>query len=641
MQIITVAPIIRGVPQSALTYFSKEAIATGMVVLVPIRTREVPAIVLGSESVSNAKTSLKNSEYAVRKISQTKPRRIWLPTFLSAVEATATFSAKKLGETLLSLTPQTILEASLDGTLAEPSAAEGGTKFEASAIQGNTETRLETYRLFVREAFARKESVFICAPTEDDVARIAKKLEHGIESYTFAFHGGVSKKKILEKWKTVTEEKHPVLVVATPQYLSIPRHFSAIILEEEHSHAWRMVSKPLIDQRIFAEEYARSSKSKFITGSSILRAETHERIHNGEISEFGNHLTSRSMSEINTLLIDPRSEEKLTKEITGRKGLIMVSKEAMGLLMNAEVQKENILLLAGRKGLSPITACGDCGTLVRCNQCDAPFVVHKREMSGIKTQVFVCHGCGFTRVPENNVHETCKNCGGWKLEGIGIGIERIYTEIAKLFPNTQKFILDSEHAPTKTKAKKIISEWSTANGGILIATGMALPLLETIPHTIIISIDSLFSIPDIRIPERIFSLMLTLREKTTKTLLVQTRADDTTIFTQALNGNLSEFTKGELSIRKMFSYPPYGTIIKITARGGRSEVAEEIEKLKIFLEKYSPLIPETLSREPNNVFRKHMILKLSADSWPNKELHAKLLALPSQFTIEVNPDNLL
>ena len=52
-------------------------------------------------------------------------------------------------------------------------------------------------------------------------------------------------------------------------------------------------------------------------------------------------------------------------------------------------------------------------------------------------------------------------------------------------------------------------------------------------------IDSLFAIPDIRMSERIFALVLALREKTTKTLIIQTRADDTTIFEQALAGDLA------------------------------------------------------------------------------------------------------
>ena len=121
MQIITVAPIVRGVLHGELTYFSKEPLAVGIVVVVPVRNREVPAIIIESREVSDAKEAIKTSSYAVRKITRARPRRVWTPAFLKAVEETANFSVQKLGETLLALTPKTILNAHIEGTLDEPS----------------------------------------------------------------------------------------------------------------------------------------------------------------------------------------------------------------------------------------------------------------------------------------------------------------------------------------------------------------------------------------------------------------------------------------------------------------------------------------------------------------------------------------
>ena len=170
---------------------------------------------------------------------------------------------------------------------------------------------------------------------------------------------------------------------------------------------------------------------------------------------------------------------------------------------------------------------------------------------------------------------------------------------------------------------------------------MAVSYLFSVPRTAIISIDSLFAIPDFRMNERIFALILALREKTTKALLVQTRMDDTTLLEQALKGDLLAFTEDELGLRKAFSYPPYGTIIKITLRGKRAELPQEVERLKAYLLEYTPISPQTITREPKNMFRMHLILKLAETVWPNDKLLAKLRALPPQFTIEVNPDHLL
>jgi len=456
----------------------------------------------------------------------------------------------------------------------------------------------------VRESFVRNESVFICVPTEDDVLRIETILGHGIENYTFAFHSSIAKKCTIERWTNAQKEAHAILVIGTVQYLGLPRYFKTIILDEEHSQSWKMMVRPLFDLRIFVEAYAHSCGSTLIVGAPILRAETQERIANGAIGEF-DRISMHAREETRTILVDPRLEEKSIRENTGRREMILATEELREMLTEASLNNTHTLLLSARKGLSPVTVCGDCGTLVRCPECDTPLVIHRKQLAGITTQnefdasnIFICHGCGFMRVPENNVHETCPNCGGWKLQGMGIGIDRIDDEVAKLFPETPRFILDSERAKTRSQAKKIIEQFEKSRGGVLIATPMALPLLKKIENAAIVSIDSLFAIPNIRMSERIFALVLVLREKTTEKLLVQTRADDTSIFDQALHGNLAEFSENELALRKSFSYPPFGTIIKITLRGKKEDVAGEMERLKIFLNDYAPIVPGAIAREP-------------------------------------------
>lgn len=640
MHLLTVAPIARGVLKGTLTYFSKDPLAVGSVIFVPIQKREVPALVLDIREVADAKSAIRSSGYALRKITRAKPLLVWGDAFLKAAEATAHFHAQGLGETLLALTPKTILDARIEGALQEPRPVETKNKFEMLAIQSDTKTRLASYQRLVRESFVRRESIFVCLPTEDDVERVARELGRGIENYTLVFHSSITKKRILERWQKASAEEHAILVVGTTQYLGIPRHFKTIILDEEHSHAWKTVARPLLGLRVFVENYARAHKSTFILGSAILRAETQERIATGIIGAF-DRIAAHTLGHARTAIIDPRSEERAVRENTGKRDMIILTKELRELITTAHERKDRVFLLVARKGLSPITACGDCGTLIRCPHCDTPLVIHKRESGGQVHNMYICHGCGFTRIPEDTVHETCPQCKGWRLQGIGIGIDRVADEISALFPDTSLFILDSDRAKTRAQAKKIITQFEKSAGGILVATPMAIPLLDTVEHTAIVSIDSLFAVPDIRMSERIFAIILALREKTAQTLLVQTRADDTTVFEQALAGNLAGFAKNELSLRRAFSYPPYGTIIKITVRGTRAELPSEMEKLKTFLAEYEPIVPQTMNREQKNTFRLHLILKLAEGAWLDEKLLAKLRTLPPQFTIEVNPDHLL
>ncbi|MEK7538987.1 MAG: hypothetical protein AAB552_04055 [Patescibacteria group bacterium] len=660
MQILTVTPLARGGPQGSLTYFSKDPAPVGSLVMVPLRSREVPALVLASNDASNAKASLKSSDYTVKKIARLRPRLIFTDAFIEAARETAQGSAQDFGETLFALTPKTILDAYVSEAL-EPikkdDALKPDKKSKIRAIQTSTVLRGEAWKRLVRESFVRHESVFICLPTALDVERVAEELKHGIEDYTFAFHSNLTKKRLLADWKKATEEQHAIVVIGTPQYLMLPRAWSTVVIDEEHSRAWKTIAPPHLDMRITAEHYAQHLGATLIFGAPCLRPETHVRITSGEIYEFDRIDTHARKNDqgaqpLETAIIDPRPEEKQIKMDSNKRTVAVLTERIRQTIEQAVVNNERVFLLAVRKGLASVTACGDCGTLVRCKVCEAPLVIHKKtnrkdEPAGDQSPyVFSCHSCGNVRTPEAGLHETCTNCQSWRLEPLGIGIERIEEEIAKLFPDTPCFTLDGDHAKTRSQAKKIISQFEKAcdakkQGAILIGTPMAVPYLSTMEHTAIISLDSLFAIPDFRMSERIFALVLALREKTSASLLVQTRTDDTTLLVQALDGNLAEFMQNELALRKAFSYPPFGTIVKVTIRGSRATLPTELERLKEFLSDYAPIAPGICTREPKGLFRMHLILKLADTAWPNETLTKKLRALPRGFMVEVNPDHLL
>ncbi|MDD5152702.1 MAG: hypothetical protein PHS95_01715 [Candidatus Pacebacteria bacterium] len=638
MKILSVSPIVRGVLRDTLTYFSKETVPVGALIEVPILSREVPALVLEVKDATTIKSTIKSSDYAMRKITRVRARYVWNDAFLKATEETARYGAQALGETLLALTPKAILDAHISGQLQNVERkASPGKKFRLLAIQNDTKTRLESYQRLVRESFVKEESVFISAPTVDDVERLARELGHGIPEFTFSFHSGTGKKKMLERWSKAIKEKHAILVVGTPQYLSLPRKFKTIVLDEENSRSWKTLLRPLIDTRIFAESYARYTGSTLIFGASILRPEIHKRIEAGEIEEW-HRVARRVLSPVITTIVDPREEEKYIKETMGRRTFQVLSEKIREQIGQAVASGERIVLISARKGLAPLVACGDCGAILRCKNCENPLVLHKRDSN---TRVFSCHACGLVRVPEASEHETCPECGGWRLEGLGIGTERINEEVFKYFPKAPCFIFDGDRVTTHTEAKKLVTQFEKSEGGILIGTPMAIPYLNTTEYASIVSIDSLFSIPDFRMNERVFALILGLREKVTKTLLIQTRANDTTFFKQIALGDLASFTKSELAIRKSFSYPPYGTMIKITLRGRKNEIPFEMERLRNFLVEYAPLPPQTMSREPKKVFRMHTIIKLKENVWIDEKLLVKLRALPRQFTVEVNPSHLL
>lgn len=635
MYVLTVLPLVRGTLKSALTYFSKDLIKTGDIVTVPLRGREVPALVIEVNDANNKKTILKNSDYKIKKIVRREPYTLWNKSFIKAVEETSLAYLQQFSETLLALTPKAILDAYFDKQLTndnERRAINKGTSpSRVFAIQGSTDTRVKQYHRLVKKSLTQNESIFICAPTQEDVERIASEFSDNKNEELFVFHSGISEKKLLKQWEKVRGETLPLLVVGTPQYLSLPRHFGTFILEEEHSRLWKTFIRPFIDMRFFAATLAQNSGSELVLGAPILRLETHKKIIDKEIKL----IATRTETHKGSLLIDPRIEEKEIKERTGSRTVQILGDEVHAIIKHSQENDEKAFLLVARKGLAPLVVCGDCGHALRCPVCDKLLVLHKKEVA----RIFSCHSCGFNRALEDGEHEICPACGGWRLEGLGIGIEKVEDEVKRLFPPAECFILDGDHTKTRASARKVISLFEKSKNGVLIGTPMAIPFLSTVSATAIVSLDPLFAIPDFSMNERIFALILTLREKTKGKFLVQTRLDDTTLFEQALAGDTKPFVEDELVMRKTFSYPPYGTIIKITLRGARAQIPVEMEKLATFLAEYNPLTQKTIIHKKNTL-QMSMILKLKKNGLSDEKLFSKLYSLPPQFIIEINPDNL-
>src|SRR3989344_5538344 len=123
-------------------------------------------------------------------------------------------------------------------------------KKEIIVIQSQYEERIHHYKSIVREELAKNKSVFLCLPTAADMENIAVELGRGIEKYVFVLSGKMPRKKITEEWKKIVEEKHPVLIIATKSFLSLPRRdFGAIIIDQESSSAYKNQKRPYTDAR--------------------------------------------------------------------------------------------------------------------------------------------------------------------------------------------------------------------------------------------------------------------------------------------------------------------------------------------------------------------------------------------------------
>ncbi|MFA5773211.1 MAG: hypothetical protein WC908_00880 [Candidatus Paceibacterota bacterium] len=657
MYIATVIPIQKGAQKEYLSYFSANDIPIGSIVSIPVRSRVFDAIVINMEEARDIKSDIKNADYQLKKIIKIKGDSPFNKSFFIACQKIKKYTVSNTGSVIKSLLPSVFIEnisklkknEGKNESEAKPASAQGSgeAKHEKLIFQAVQPDRLAFYRTLIREAFAKKESVFMCVPNHYDIDHFNKELAKGIEQYVFTFHSDMPKKKLVNMYNSAISETHPILIIGTGIFMSIPRSdIKTVILEHESSDTYKQIARPYIDIRSFAEVLSSIQKTKLILGDTLLRPETLYRHEQGELGEILSPLYRLPQTE-RQIVVDMKEEvnEK------GKKVFTTISNTTKKMIDVAIKKNKSVFLFSVRKGLAPITVCNDCGNTLLCPSCSTPIVLYgTKQITATKSttpRIFMCNKCG----RKEKTEISCPKCSSWNLTPLGIGTDKVYEEIKSLYPKVKVIQIDKEATPTPKEAKNAITQFSKTPGSILIGTEMVFSYLQDEIHSsAVISLDGLFSIPSFNITQKILHIIEKLHYVTTNNLVIQTRMPENKILQYIISGNVLPLCREDLKERCDFGYPPFKRLIKITFEG----TAPDTEKARNFIEKllsnYEPQIFSAFISKIKGQYITNTVIKVNPDFWPliengekkiDEVLYETLSHLPLSFSINVDPEDLL
>lgn len=631
MFIIEVIPISKGVRVDTLSYFSSKEINIGSIVKVPLRSKNINAIVIAIQKAEEIKSEIKNANFSLKKLDKVKSKEFFGKEFMEMVNELAIYNATSVGSVINSLAPDYLLK-NINKLKIEDSNKRDKIKSnlnkEKYAVQGDDDERYGEWKSLIRQEFAKKKSILFINPTIEDAEHSFELLEKGIEGYAFLLHGSLDTKRIIETWNRIIEENHPIVIITTGAFLSIYRSdIETIILDKESSRSYKIQKRPYLDIRNAVEILANKIKAKTFFADNLLKVETLYRENQGEIIA-GSPFKFRSLSTATDCLIDMKVKRNPNEKFQ------ILSREIQELISKSKNNSEQMIILATRRGISPSTICADCQTIVNCNKCSSPVVLHRNN----ERSFFMCHKCGDRRSAE----EYCKSCNSWNLLTIVIGIDMVAEEIKNKFPDLHILKLDSDSVKSHKIAKSIIQKFKSHPGSILIGTEMMLQYLhDKVDNSAIVSLDSLFNLPDFRIQERILYLLIRIRALTTKNYLVQTRKPEEKVFEYGLKGNMSDFYKHTIEERKNYKYPPFTKLIKITLEGKKDEIIREMEQAQNILDPYEVEVFPAFTHTIKGNFVLHGLLRINNGDWPKTGLIDKIKLLSPAITIKVDPETLL
>jgi len=233
-----------------------------------------------------------------------------------------------------------------------------------------------------------------------------------------------------------------------------------------------------------------------------------------------------------------------------RKKKLILSSFLENNIQNTLASGSKTMLFINRKGFSTFIHCKACGYTLKCPRCNVGLVYHygKKSLS--------CRFCNY----ESKVVSICPNCQASYMRYLGLGTEKLESEMHRMFPQAKIRRWDKESAAPQDNFDILIS---TQMG--LRKTSFAVELLGVLSPEL-----SLNRI-DFRAAEKTFALLYRLSKLAKEKMIVQT-FNPTHYCIQAIRKqNEDYFYKHELKNRKEFGFPPFKHLVQIILRGKNQE----------------------------------------------------------------------
>jgi primosomal protein N' (replication factor Y) len=447
-------------------------------------------------------------------------------------------------------------------------------KFDSVLLHGVTSSgKTEIYIQLIKETIEEGKQVLYLLPEIALTTQLIQRLKKAFGNKIGVYHSKFSDNERVETYNALNKDpdKYPVIIgVRSSVFLPFSK-LGLIIVDEEHENTYKQYDPaPRYNARDSSVVLAQMHGAKVLLGTATPSLETY---HNVKTNKYGlvELFTRYSNIQLPEIKVVDMNRVYRKKEQTGNFSPLLYNSIA-----NALKQNEQVILFQNRRGFSPYIQCNTCGWIPYCKQCDVSMTYHKHFGK------LNCHYCGSMQY----MPKECDNCASTDLSTKGFGTEKIEDDIKLLFPHAKTARLDLDTARTRKKYESIIHDFETGNTNILIGTQMVSKGLDfdNVSVVGIVNADNMLSIPDFRAWERAFQLMAQVsgragRKKKQGLVIVQTRDFGNPVIQQVIDNNYKGLFLEQAAERKLFRYPPYYRLIRISMKHRDKQILSQAAKI--------------------------------------------------------------
>jgi len=370
------------------------------------------------------------------------------------------------------------------------------------------------------------------------------------------WHSATTKKNKSIIWKGITEGKIKIVIGARSSLFLPFKNLGIIVVDEEHDVSYKQDQGVSYNARDMAITRASLENIPINLITSIPSIETYNNIVNKKYHSTKLTKRYKEASLPNIEIINLHSEVL-------KKGFWIANKTISKV--NQYLNKgDQILFFLNRRGYSPFAICKKCGYKFQCPNCSINLNFHK------KLNKLLCHHCGHKSLPSR----LCKDKKKCDLLFCGPGVERIFAELKKIYPNKKIEIFSSDTLEKNKQTNALLKKVEKNKIDILVGTQLLSKGFHFPKLNCIVVVDSDFTSHgyDLRSAEKNVQLFHQLsgragREGNISTIFFQTYTPDDEVLLNISKNDPHAFLKKELLLRKEKRLPPYYRLISIIISG--------------------------------------------------------------------------
>ncbi len=442
-------------------------------------------------------------------------------------------------------------------------------RFSPFLIYGVTGSgKTEIYLRAIEEILNQGKEAIVLVPEISLTPQLLSRFKDRFGENLSLLHSGLGKGERYDQWRKIWKGEVKIAVGARSAIFAPFKNVGIIVVDEEHDPSYKQEEKLRYHARDLAVVRAKQEEATLLLGSATPSLES---FHNTEEGKF-RLLKLPERVERKTLplveIVDMRNEEGLLSE-----------KLRAGLQKNIEAKKQSLLFL-NRRGFAHFILCPDCGFTFKCPNCTVTLTYHLRDRS------LQCHYCDYRiRAPGD-----CPQCEGHRLQGMGIGTERLEEEIRFLFPETQVSRMDRDTTRRRRSHQQILKSLESGKIDILVGTQMIVKGHDfpNVTFVGVVSADTSLHFPDFRSSERTFQLLTQVagragRGEVSGEVVIQTFNPDHYSIQKAKDHDFIGFYQEENQFRRALDYPPFSRLINFRLVGNSEKktkaISEEMGKM--------------------------------------------------------------